>query len=270
MKKTILYLLVFQIVFSLSGCATSPEDAGVSESEINAEALKAYSEIKAKSKISTHREWNAMVQRVAQRIALASGENFQWEYVLIDSPEVNAWCMPGGKIAVYTGIMPVLKTEGALAAVLGHEVAHATLRHGMKGYARAKQNNYWGIALAGAAIVGGELLCKTDNCKKMAQLGGVAAGFAVAFIDRKFSREDESSADKAGQIYMAKAGYDPHEAMNLWDRMRAANGGKEVPEFVSTHPSDERRKTQLGVWLPEAQVAYQNSPQKYGVGEMIR
>src|SRR4029077_8636549 len=116
-----------------------------SDADINAESAKAYREVKAKSKISTHAEWNAMVQRVATRIAKASGENFQWEYVLLESPEVNAWCMPGGKIAVYTGIMPVLKTEGALAAVLGHEVAHATRRHGKQRYARAIRENALGL-----------------------------------------------------------------------------------------------------------------------------
>lgn len=267
--KKILSLIVLPF-FLLASCATSPEDAGVSEQEINGEALKAYQEIKTKSKISKNKEWNDMVQRVAQRIARASGENFQWEYVLIESDEVNAWCMPGGKIAVYTGIMPVLKTEAALAAVLGHEVAHATLRHGMKGYARAKQNNYWGLLAAGAAVVGGELLCKTDNCKKMAQLGGVAAGFAVTFIDRKFGREDESSADKSGQIYMAKAGYDPKEAIQLWQRMGASKGGMAPPEWMSTHPSDERRRAQLSQWLAEAESEYQKAPQKYGLGEAIR
>ncbi len=270
MKSFTQAAVIFCAMMLFSSCATSPEDAGISEGEINAEATKAYAEIKAKSKISQNKEWTAMVQRVAQRIAKASGENFQWEYVLIDSPEVNAWCMPGGKIAVYTGIMPVLKTEGALAAVLGHEVAHATLRHGMMGYARAKQNNYWGLAIAGAAVLGGELVCKTDNCKKMAQLGGIAAGFAVTFIDRKFSRDDESSADKSGQIYMARAGYDPREAMNLWDRMKAANGGKSLPEFVSTHPSDDKRKAQLNAWLAAAEAEYQKAPQKFGVGEVIR
>jgi predicted Zn-dependent protease len=210
-----------------------------------------------------------MVQRVAQRIAKASGENFKWEYVLIESNEVNAWCMPGGKIAVYTGIMPVLKTEGALAAVLGHEVAHATLRHGMKGYARAKQNNYIGLIAAGAAVVGGELLCKTDDCKKMARLGGVAAGFAVTFIDRKFSREDETEADRSGQMYMAKAGYDPRESLILWDRMSAASGGKSMPEFISTHPSDQNRKAKLNSWLPQADAEYQQASQKFGVGDPI-
>lgn len=260
-------ILMATFLFML-GCASSPKSE-ISEVEINAEATKAYNEIKVKSKISNNPKWNSMVQRVAERIAKASGEDFNWEYVLIESDEVNAWCMPGGKIAVYTGIMPVLKTEGALAAVLGHEVAHATLRHGMKGYARAKQNNNLGIIATGAAVIGGELLCKTKNCKNYARLGAMAAGFAITFLDRKFSREDESSADKSGQIYMAHAGYDPAESIKLWERM-GASGGQKPPEFISTHPSDKTRREQLTSWLPLAQAAYNQAPQKYGTGELIR
>lgn len=269
MKAIISSFILFFTLFSLIDCSSKPK-ADISESEINVEANKAYAEIISKSKISQNREWTAMVQRVASRIAQASGENFNWEYVLIESPEVNAWCMPGGKIAVYTGIMPVLKTEGALAAVLGHEVAHATLRHGMQRYARAKQNNYWGLIAAGASIIGGQILCETENCRKMAQLGGIAAGFAITFLDRKFSREDESSADKSGQIYMARAGYDPAESIKLWERMGASKQGQAPPEFMSTHPSDQTRRSKLNSWLPEAQSVYAKSAQKFGTGEVIR
>ena len=264
-----LFLFIFLSLF-LSNCSNSPTGSDISEPEINAEAAKAYAEIKSKSKISQNKEWTEMVQRVSARIAKASGENFNWEYVLIESDEVNAWCMPGGKMAVYTGIMPVLKTEGALAAVMGHEVAHATLRHGMQRYARAKKNNYWGLIAAGASIIGGQVLCKTDNCRKMAQIGGYAAGFAITFLDRKFSREDETGADKAGQILMARAGYDPTEATKLWDRMGAAKQGAAPPEFISTHPSDKARKEKLNSWLPEAQAEYAKAPQKYGTGAVIR
>lgn len=267
MKTILLPFLVLLSLLSNTQCSTVAKEP--SDAEINAQAEKAYAEVKAKSKISKNVEWNAMVQRVANRIAKASGENFKWEYVLIDSPEVNAWCMPGGKIAVYTGIMPVLKTEGALAAVLGHEVAHATLRHGKQRYARAMRGNIIGAVVGGAAVIGGQMLCKTDTCRKVSTLGGVAAGFAVAFFDRKFSREDESGADKAGQIYMAKAGYDPKEAIVLWERMGAAKQGKAPPEFMSTHPSDERRRNNLRSWLPEAEAAYARAPIQYGIGEKI-
>ena len=254
--------------FFLSSCATlAPEP---SDEEINAQAAKAYQEVKAKSKLSTNREWNAMVQRVVKRIAAASGENFQWEAVVIDSPEVNAWCMPGGKIAVYTGIIPVLKTEGALAAVLGHEVGHATLRHGKKRYARAIQESLAGEVIGAATTVGGQMLCKTQTCRTATALGGVAAGFALTFFDRKFSRVDETEADKVGQIYMAKAGYEPSEAIRLWERMSAGKSGKAPPEFMSTHPSDQRRRANLQEWLPDAEVIYQQAQNKYGLGEPLR
>lgn len=261
------YILALICAFQLSCSSLGGE---VSEADINAEAVKAYAEIKAKSKMSNNAEWNAMVQRVAQRIAQSSGENFQWEVILIESPEVNAWCMPGGKMAVYTGIMPVLKTEGALAAVMGHEVAHATLRHGMAGYARAKKSNYAGLAIGIATIVGGQVLCKTEDCRRLSQLGGVAAGFALTFLDRKFSRGDETSADKEGQMLMARAGYDPSESLKLWQRMNAAQKGAAPPEFISTHPSDQTRQGNLSSWLPQAEQAYAQAPQKYGIGATIR
>ncbi len=253
----------------LQSCASIPGAKEPSEAEINAQAAKAYEEVKAKSKFSTNQKWNDMVQKVSHRIALASGENFQWEAVLIESPEVNAWCMPGGKIAVYTGIMPVLKTEAALAAVLGHEVAHATRRHGKQRYARAIKENTIGLIAGGAAILAGQVLCKDTKCRVLSALGGAAAGFAITFFDRKFSRGDETEADQFGQIYMAKAGYDPSESIRLWERMSAANGGKAPSEWMSTHPSDETRRGNLQSWLPNANAVYQNAPQKYGIGAAI-
>jgi predicted Zn-dependent protease len=266
MKKNIgLFLLLINILF-LSGCATLEPK----ENEIDAMALKAYQEVKAKSKISTNKEWTEMLNRVAPRIAKASGENFKWEWVLIESPEVNAWCMPGGKMAVYTGIMPVLKNEAALAAVLGHEVAHATKRHGKQRYARAIKGNIAGAVIGGAMAVGGQLLCKTDTCRMLTGLGGAAAGFAIAFFDRKFSRGDETEADKFGQEYMARAGYEPAEAIKLWERMGAASGGKAPPEFMSTHPSDTTRRKNLSDWLPKANSIYKTSAHRYGLGESIK
>lgn len=178
--------------------------------------------------------------------------------------------MPGGKMAVYTGIMPVLKTEGALAAVLGHEVAHATKRHGKERYARAMKTNITGIAVGLATVLGGQIFCKTETCRKLTTLSGAAAGFALQFFDMKYSRTDETEADQAGQIYMAKAGYDPAESMNLWERMGAANQGKAPPEILSTHPSDATRKTNLKAWLPKANEIYSQAPAQYGTGEVIR
>jgi predicted Zn-dependent protease len=258
------------VLFSLVGCASGGVVKEPTDAQINEEAAKAYREVRAKSKISNNAQWNAMVQRVAARIAKASGENFQWEYVVIESPEVNAWCMPGGKIAVYTGIMPVLKTEGALAAVLGHEVAHATRRHGRQQYARSMNTNLLGLVIGGAIAVGGQVLCKTKECKLLTGVGGVAAGLAATFFTLKYSRADESEADHYGQQYMAKAGYDPAESIRLWQRMAAASGGKAPPEILSTHPSDASRQETLARSLTAAEALYQAAPQKFGVGEAIR
>ncbi|NCN26393.1 M48 family metallopeptidase [bacterium] len=256
----------------LTSCSTKVgQKMGLSEptdDEINSVAVKAYEDIKKKEKISKNKRLTKMVERVAFRVAKASGENFNWEVILIEKDEPNAWCMPGGKMAVYTGILPILKTEGALAAVMGHEVAHATKKHGKQRYARAVRGQMVGMGIGLAAIVGGQLLCKTQKCKMLSAIGGVAGAFAVTFFDRKFSRSDETEADQVGQIYMAKAGYDPAEAPKVWERMGAA-GGKAPPEFLSTHPASGRRKENLRSWLPEANRYYQNAPQQYGTGENI-
>jgi predicted Zn-dependent protease len=257
-----LYLLLTM----LPGCALFNPN----EEQINKMALQAYEEVKKNSKLSTNAEWKAMLDRVAPRVAKASGENYDWEWMLIDSPEVNAWCMPGGKMAVYTGIMPVLKTEGALAAVLGHEVAHATKKHGHKSYARAIRGNVAGFVIGAGTAIGGEMLCRSESCRLLTGLGGAAAGFAITFMDRKFSREQEVEADKAGQLYMAAAGYDPSEAIDLWQRMDEASGGAAPPEFMSTHPASQRRQKNLREWLPEAQKVYQRAPRQHGKGEPIR
>ncbi|MBX7231560.1 MAG: M48 family metallopeptidase [Bdellovibrionales bacterium] len=269
-KRTQQFFIIFVgvlILSSLTGCQSVPGLKEPDETEINLQAHKAYMEIKSKAKLSNRQDWQALVKRVSARIAEASGEKFQWEVVLIESPEVNAWCMPGGKMAVYTGILPVVKNEAALAAVMGHEVAHATLRHGKKRYARAIKENALGLIVGGATALGGQFLCKTKNCKMFAGLAGAAAGFAVTFFDRKFSRGDESEADQMGQLYMAKAGYEPSEAIHLWERMGAQS--KSPPEWMSTHPSEDRRKENLRQWLPNADAAYQNAKQKFGHGELI-
>lgn len=261
-------LLIVVLLFSLcfSGCASQEPK----ESDINSMALKAYEEVKSKAKISTNQKWTAMLNRVAPRIAQASGENFQWEWMLIESDEVNAWCMPGGKMAVYTGIMPVLKTEAALAAVLGHEVAHATKRHGKQRYARAMKESIAGAVIGVATAVGGQMLCETDTCRLLTGLGGAAGAFAITFFDMKYSRGDETEADKVGQAYMAKAGYEPGEASKLWERMSEASGGKGPPELLSTHPADATRRKNLNEWLPQAEMLYQKAPQKFGLGEPIQ
>jgi predicted Zn-dependent protease len=260
--------LTLPLIVILS-CSSLP-GANVSEAEINAQAEQAYREVLAKTPRSHNAEWTAMVERVAKRIAASTNEpTFKWEIALLENKEANAWCMPGGKMAVYTGIMPILKTEGALAAVLGHEVAHATQRHGKERYARAVKGQYIGLGIGLATVVGGQLLCKTEKCRQISAMGGAAAGFLITFLDLKYSRADESEADHYGQTYMAKAGYDPAESIRLWERMGAASNGKAPPEILSTHPSDATRRANLEKWLPNAEQIYQQAEDKRGVGDPI-
>ncbi len=241
----------------------------VSDEQINLEAGRAYDEVIKTGPLSANRALTERVREISLRVARASGEPYEWEVNLIDADQLNAWCMPGGKMAVYSGILPVLETEAALAAVMGHEVAHATLKHGQKGYAQAIESQFAVLIIGAAAVIAGETLCETESCRRLTMIGGAAGALGVTFFQRKFSRDDETEADKIGQIYMATAGYDPAEAIRVWDRMGAASGGGGTPEFLSTHPSHERRKGNLQAWLPEARRVYQQAKVKYGVGQRL-
>lgn len=264
MGKIIFIFLFSFIMLHLTGCAS----LNPNEKEINAMALKAYNEVKRQAKPSNNEKWKSMLDRVAGRIAESSKEKFDWEWILIENPEKNAWCMPGGKMAVYTGIMPVMDNEAQLAAVLGHEVAHATKRHGKERYARAIKGNVAGLVIGGITAIGGQAFCKSKSCHLLTGLGGAAAGFAITFFDRKFSRGEESEADKVGQNLMARAGYDPAEAIKFWDRM-AKEEGAGPPEFLSTHPASKTRRENLKDWLPLAEKEYQSASQKIGQGEQV-
>jgi len=225
--------------------------------------------VKAESKISQDPEINAMVDRVATRIAKNSGKDYNWEWVVIESEEQNAWAMPGGKMAVYTGILPIVKTEAGLAAVLGHEVAHVTEKHGNERYARAVKSNVTGLVIGVGSALAGQLLCKSQTCATLTGLGGAAAGFAIQFFDMKFSREQETEADKVGLKYMARSGYQPEEALNVWKRMEEASKGA-PPEVLSTHPSNQTRQKNISQWLPEAREIYSEAPSKLGEGAQIK
>lgn len=258
MKLNLLFLFIFV------GCSSLTP----SEEDINKAAAEAYAKVKAESKINKDPQLNAMVDRVARRIAKNSGKDYDWEWVVIESEEQNAWAMPGGKMAVYTGILPVVKTEAGLAAVLGHEVAHVTEKHGNERYARAVKSNVTGLVIGVGSAIAGQLLCKTQTCQTLTGLGGAAAGFAIQFFDMKFSREQETEADKVGLNYMAKSGYKPEEALEVWKRMEAAAKGT-PPEILSTHPSPSTRQKNISDWLPEARETYSKAPDKIGEGVQI-
>jgi predicted Zn-dependent protease len=198
----------------------------------------------------------AMVKRVGERITQAvnryyAGKNmssvltgYKWEYNLVDDATVNAWCMPGGKIVVYTGLLPISMNENALAVVTGHEVSHALLQHGNQRMSSSMLQQFGGITLAVALS---SKPVQTQNL--FLQAYGIGSEVGVML---PFSRKHELEADRYGLIWAAMAGYDPNEALAFWDRMEKASGGNQVPDFLRTHPTDAVRKEKIKSYLPEA------------------
>ncbi len=215
--------------------------------------LDSYQQILGKSKVSNDVQLNEQVTRVGRRIATATERNdYQWEFKVIEDQQVNAFCLPGGKVAVYTGMFPVARDDAGLAAVLGHEVAHAIARHG--GERMSQQLAVEGVTLAGAQT----LLSGSDP--RFVQLAAAAlGGVATVGVLLPFSRAQESEADHLGLIYMAKAGYDPHASRDLWKRMAERSSGQSdspLSAFLSTHPLPATRITQIEGWIPEAMKYY--------------
>jgi len=224
----------------------------VSASEETQLGLTTYQQILRKSKVSTDTELNALVTRVGTRIAaVADRPDFQWEYRVIEDSQANAFALPGGKIAVYTGILPITRDEAGLAAVLAHEVAHVTARHGGERMSQELATQF-GVSVVGVAA--GVAVGDPGATQLAAAMFGLGAQYGVLL---PYSRAHESEADHIGLIYMAKAGYDPRAARDLWVRMAAAaKAGQRPPEFMSTHPSEKTRIKQIESWLPEALAYY--------------
>jgi len=218
------------------------------ESELGAQA---YQQALAKTKLSSDAAASEMVARVGSRIAAVTGHpEYKWEYRLIqDDKQVNAFALPGGKVAVYTGILPITRDEDGLAAVLGHEIGHVIARHGGERVSQQMLVNV-GLETTMAALSRGN----PATVQAVASLLGAGATVGVLL---PWSRAQESEADHLGLILMAKAGYDPHAARDLWVRMAAASKGSgKPPEFLSTHPSEPTRIQQIDVWMPEAMRYY--------------
>jgi predicted Zn-dependent protease len=232
----------------------------VSDAEINSMALQQYQQTLGSSKLSTNAANTAMVKRVGQNLATAvvnylqrnglANEvgNYAWEFNLVQDKQVNAWCMPGGLIVVYEGILPVTKDEASLAIVLGHEIAHAVARHSAEQMS-TQMKQQQGLQI-GAAVAG--MLGMGTNTTSL--IGAVVAN-GFNFKNLKYSRDHESEADHMGLIFAAMAGYDPQTAVSFWQRM-AAQGGNKPSEFLSDHPSDETRIRQIQGWMPEALQYY--------------
>ncbi|WP_420148397.1 M48 family metallopeptidase [Spirosoma sp.] len=209
-----------------------------------------------------------MIRRVGNRLRQAMEQylnannlgnrlaGFQWEFNLIQSPQVNAWCMPGGKVAFYTGILPYTQNEAGAAAVMGHEISHAIAEHGNE---RMSEGLLANGLIQGGQIVAGTAARSTGNQVNSILLQAVGAALPIGYqVGRALphSRKQESEADHLGVIFMAMAGYNPQEAVTFWGRMAKAGGGQKPPEFLSTHPSDERRIKDLQALMPEAMKYY--------------
>ncbi len=254
-RKLRRYAVVVVLTALASACETAPVTGRnqliiLPESQEIQMGLQAYDEILKKEKISTDPQANALVQRVGKRIAAATGEDLPWEFKVIENDKVaNAFALPGGKVAVYTGLLPITQTEAGLAAVIGHEIAHATARHGGE---RLSQNLIAQLGLAATAAA----MSNRDPATVQSVIGLLGAGATVG-VSLPFGRSQESEADRIGMIYMAKAGYDPRAAKDLWLRMAAASEGKQrPPEFLSTHPAEATRIERIEKWLPEALAYY--------------
>ncbi|MEO6034504.1 MAG: M48 family metallopeptidase [Verrucomicrobiota bacterium] len=218
--------------------------------------LQSYREVLSQSQVISSGGEHDMVVRVAERLARATGDaakDFEWQVSLIRSEQANAFCLPGGKIAVFTGILPYTKTEAGLAAVMGHEMAHAVARHGSQ---RLLRSSLTQTLMTGASFS----MTDMDPQKRYAVMAALGAGAQFGVL-LPFSRDHETEADEMGLIYMARAGYDPHEAITFWERM-ANSGGSQPPEFASTHPSHSHRVEDLKAFMPKAMAEFEKAPRR--------
>jgi len=252
---------------ALAGCSTAPitdrkQLKLIPEVTLNKQAAQIYQNVKRKTKLSNDKKQLNEIKEIGSRIENAVTAyfdsinqpdptyNFRWEYILIDNDKIkNAWCMPGGKIAVYTGILKITKNKNGLAAVMGHEIAHAVAKHSIERASRALILN---VGTAAIDIFTGGAISNTSRTT-----GVDVAGMLRTFgIDNPFGRKQESEADYLGLIFSSLAGYDIRESVKIWERMKEQNKGRETPEWQSTHPSSTKRITNLNKWIPEIILKY--------------
>ena len=246
--------------FFLTSCTTAPitdrrQFKIIPEAKLNAQAAQIYEKIKEKEKMSDDTKTLNEIREIGKRMENSIGEyfyqsnlddptiNFDWEYILIENKKVrNAWCMPGGKIAVYTGILDVTKNENGLAAVMGHEIAHAVARHSVE---RASRGAVINVGTQVIDFVTGGKLSQVNRATGMNTVGLLSQ----LGIMNPFNRKQESEADYLGMIFSSLSGYDIRETVKIWERMKKFNKGKTPPEFMSTHPSAENRIKKLMIGL---------------------
>lgn len=255
-NKLLLSVITLSLVLIIIyGCASAPYSGRkqillISEGEEMSLGVKAYQDTLKKEKISTDPKVNSMVKRVGTRIAaVANKPEYAWEFTVIDNAKtVNAFALPGGKVAIYTGILPYTQTEAGLAFVVAHEVGHAIARHGGE---RMSEQLLLQIGQQGLNIA--------IASKSPAAIEAINTGYGLAStvgVILPFSRKMEYEADHIGLILMAKAGYDPREAPGFFERMMKASKNAKPPEFLSTHPADQARIRQINAFIPEAMTYY--------------
>ena len=251
----------------LPSCTTAPitdrkQLKIIPEHTLNRQAAQIYENVKRKTKLSTDKDKIQEIKEIGSKTEKAISayfesinapdptNNFQWEYILIDNDKIkNAWCMPGGKIAIYTGILKVTKNQNGLASVMGHEIAHAVAKHSVERASRALVLN---IGTAALDIFTGGAISNTSRTT-----GVDVAGMLRTFgIDNPFGRKQEREADYLGLIFSSLAGYDIRESVKVWERMKEAYKGQEPPEWMSTHPSSDKRIVSLKNWIPEIIIKY--------------
>ena len=251
----------------INGCSTAPitdrrQFKIIPEAKLNAQAAAIYEKVKEKEKMSDDKKTLNEIKDIGKRMEDSISEyfsrsdiedptiGFNWEYILIEDKKVkNAWCMPGGKIAVYTGILDVTRNKNGLAAVMGHEIAHAVAKHSVERASR------------GAILNTGTQLIDIFTGGKLSQVNRVTGMNTVGLLSQigimnPFSRTQESEADYLGMIFSSLSGYDIRETKKLWERMKASKKGKEISEFMSTHPSSDRRIKNLSEWENEVIIEY--------------
>lgn len=238
---------------------TNPETGekvrvGMSAEQEASLGLQSFQEVLSQSDVVESGPEVELVTRVAKRLAAVTGpaaKDFEWAVSVVRNPAANAFCLPGGKIVVFTGILPVAETEAGLAVVMGHEMAHATARHGSQ---RVLQHGIYQTAMMGAAFSMGDM----DFRQRQMLMGLLGAGAQYGVL-LPFGREHESEADQMGLLYMARAGYDPRESIPFWQRMASASQGPQPAEFMSTHPSHGTRIQRLEEFMPKALQEYQKA-----------
>ena len=266
-RKFIKYIGCGCLSFGIHGCTTTPITERkqlklIPESKLNSQAAQIYEKVKSKEKLSTDVNKLNEIKEIGKKIEHSINKyfdnqriddptiNFDWEYILIENDKIkNAWCMPGGKIAVYTGILPITKNTNGLAAVMGHEIAHAVAKHSVE---RASRGVLLQTSTSIIDILSGGKISQVNRATGMDTVGLISQ---IGLMN-PFNRKQESEADYLGMIFSSLSGYDIRETVKIWERMKSANKGKEPPEFMSTHPSSTNRINQINEWMSEVIIRY--------------